>query len=366
MDQPVVTDNRRIRDDKVGEAAKVSTSTLKPKNQAKAKKAKKQRKSGDDAAIAAVLEGQGYEETAPVIDLESRKARKPPKKAPEPDKAENPLEGLEPIEDDNAWCCICGRMLYESPGGPVDAEGHGAPEPQFSWEQAAKLLYDLGLTAAQAAERMEVQDAEVAEYFEELDGTDPRATTPPEPELEPEPEEPAEEPTAEEQLASLDPATLAGARESFKNGASLEKVARFYGKAVPMEVLEYLHATLAPKKPYEPPAIEETRPAAAEDLPNVQAAMGGHGMHAPLLPDPPAEAAPQMPPLPPPAPAAAPSGVDWAALQAVAPPLSAAEYERLGRLWLGALIAGVDIQTYARREREVLRAVRGDILGRAH
>ena len=475
--EPTVTDTRRVKDETVGPAAKVSTSTLKPKTKAAKppKRSKKEQAAAEEEAIAAALEAKGH---AP--------GRRPPKRAAEPEPEEHAIDTLEldPVVRDDAWCGTCGGMLYASPSGDVCRQGHGEPKT-LTWDEAALFLYDRGNNSDDAALIMEAESEDVGELFGELDA---RA---PEPELEP-----------EVAPGATDDATRAGAVQSIRAGASLEQMLTFYGKAIGEKKLRALFEEHAPKKAEEAKepaakAITEPLPVPVQPRKYLCAELDCENEVAPPLegyvrfcaacapPPPPsdmlasdlpapapisaeeviaidaeareftaavADDARQLQPVfqvgdlvtpvapfrmgessgtwmtavpgarlevvethagvkvrcahlgrdywstvgaemirhftearepewcghvhrgpvkcDPPTPGNAPGERNiweqqksWLELQLSAKPLSAADYERVGRLWVGALIAGVDIQTYAMREREVFAAVRGDILG---
>lgn len=457
--ETTISDKRRVKDETVGHAAKVSTSTLKPKTKASTPKAAKtktktKQTADDQAAIERAMASQGLQPEAPPA---APKRGRPKHLQSVPDPEPDPFEGLEPVESNLAWCGLCGGLLFQTPKGVACRTGHGLP-PSVDWERAAKLLYDRGASCQEAAEAMEAEQADIGDFFDELDARTPTTAAEPAP-------------------GASDEETERGAVQSFRAGASYETVERFYGEALGAERLQQLfeqHGTKPEPEPEEEPApapepeeVIEYEPISLDGAEAVaeyfehkhlppQVAMGGHGMAAQVAameaddarqlqpvfavgdrvtpvenivakwkgePDGPlygfqpgddlrvaialpaddvyevwqsgttaemgayaevsgaqirhfterrvldAAAAAGWPAAEEPRTRRAPEpgnapAKSWVELQLATAPLSAADYERLGRLWVGALIAGVDIQTYARREREVLAHVRSDILGR--
>lgn len=345
MEQPRVIDTRRVKDDSVGGPAKVSTSTLKPKNVEKVKKSAKA--TPKPAAAPQTEEAQG----APLAPRGDRRDRaKPAPALPARDLRE---EGLEELEDDHAWCSVCGRVLFVDPAiGVLCEAGHENPTPRLTFDEAAALHYRLGRTIQVAADMMAAHFKDVQEIFEEAEG---------------EPVEEGGAPTPEE-VSALDGDLLEQVRYHIQADDSDAEIARIT-KASP-EVITYLRSAIRDVDNTNTfDALDEPEPEEPERTPisqipipaNVQSAMGGHGMHhaAAFREEPAPERRPGR---------LDPSDDRWRFLQHEAPPLSDEEYARVGRLYVASLVAAgvdtADIADYARAEREVISLVRRDILGR--
>lgn len=151
MTQPTtpIVDRRRNRLNTLGPAARVSASTLKPKTQ-------------------------------PKPPASTEHARKPGAKAPggpplpfAAQQRDKKVSELWPaLEVDDAWCSVCGGLLYKTSGGPCCDNGHGDPG-RVSWEHAAQMLYDAGKSAEETALRMAAELEDVEAFFKELDARPP-------------------------------------------------------------------------------------------------------------------------------------------------------------------------------------------------
>lgn len=345
---PRVVDRRRIRTSQLGPAAVVSTSTLKPKVTPGAPKVAP--KASAPAARTPTISGPPL----PFQQSESKST---------------------PLDCDDAWCGLCGGLLYSSPSGIACLKGHGGPS-QIGWEAAARLLYDRGALVVDAAELMEAEVADVAAFFHECEKAPPTGAIPDE--------------------------DRAGILKAFSQGSSIEEVARFF-KRVPESVLEALRqeewdsraGSSAPpppeqkEEPVEAPKKEEPAEVEAKEAPVVTAP------EAETKEAPPAEpkveevtpkkkrsrkaAAAKPPAEPTEEPKKAPEQVEEgqeqpaqlaeepsetpdlaprhprAALWASAgrDPQSAI-YEEIGRAYVAAQIAGLTVEEYRKREAETL------------
>ena len=282
-----VTDNRRVKDETLGPAAIISTSTLKPKEVLKKAKApKKPKKPKGEMVVHAETVGPPIEEPfmpeEAAAEPPSRPKRKRKKAKPEPVPEPEPLE----LADDT-WCGLCGAALYVTPSGllcePGGKDGCGGAPPETDWAGAAEKCLELGMTAEETAAHMQTALEDVEEHLAAL--ADPfeasvAAVAAVEPEELPRGRcvhvEPDDEP--EDAPFELDPEVRANIIDSFSRGASVNTIATLLKRlapGTPLELLEELHAEHAP--PPEPDALEQllSEPANEPDVSDRCVGCGG-------------------------------------------------------------------------------------------
>lgn len=189
-DEISVTDRRRVKQDDLGPAAVVRTTTLATKEPTKSSKeqteaqlAVKKAKAIDagrpESAIAEPPK-KSRPSTPPWNKdnkaLQDRRVDAPDSRVHAPvGETKNPLEEatLASPEDGLAWCG-CGRALYVTAGGVVlcrDGHRDGVSEGKgpLSWEDAARHLRDECQTAIHAAVAMATKSSDVSAFWREED-----------------------------------------------------------------------------------------------------------------------------------------------------------------------------------------------------
>jgi hypothetical protein len=223
MDEPEVRDLRKVKQDELGPAAVIRTTTLKPKD---GEEPKKKSSSGPKteaqlAVAAAKARDEGRPESA-IADEPKKKSKAPAPSWSESNKAiaerkidakegetsrksapmlqsKNPLEDAIQLQTGEGldWCA-CGRALYVLPDDTIlcrDGHKGGWTEGRgpLGWEEAARHLRSEH-TAPNAAMLMQAPASDILAFWEEEDTRAVNEILDAEPAAEPveEPEEPTE------------------------------------------------------------------------------------------------------------------------------------------------------------------------------
>lgn len=194
-DEPKVVDQRRVKQDDLGSAAKIRTSTLKPKDEDKPKQ--KGKTEAQEVVARAKARDEGRESD---LDQPKKHGKAPPPPWSESNRAladrrtdnptsrvnapvtqtKNPIEEMElaDFSDGRNWC-HCGRALYGqtliADGVNVGQEimcrdGHKLNEKseRKTWEEAARMLR-VEHNSIEVATLMQTQASDIAAFWEEDD-----------------------------------------------------------------------------------------------------------------------------------------------------------------------------------------------------
>lgn len=224
MDEPEVRDLRKVKQDELGPAAVIRTTTLKPKDGEEPKKKSSGPKTEAQLAVAAAkARDEGRPESA--IAEPTKKAKPKPPSWSESNKAiadrkidakdgegrinaahvqtKNPLEEADLFDGGDLSWCGCGRALYILPDKTtvLCRDGHKAGVTEgkgpLNWEDAARALR-AEHTSVQAGMLMSSQASDIALFWEEEDAKEvsriiDKPAPEPAPGLETQPEELPEE-----------------------------------------------------------------------------------------------------------------------------------------------------------------------------
>jgi hypothetical protein len=189
MSDVEVQDRRRVRQEQLGPAAKVQTTTLKPKEDGekiapKSKEITEAQQAVQDAKARDGAPPPAKKAKAPPpmwsADNKAVASRATEAVAPPTSKVTDPFDGAVLAECGDLtcriWCSSCGRIIWQlKDGRTVCKLGHASDQP-LTWEEAAVMFDRQGATSKEAAEKMATDEQDVIDYWREL-----RAQAPAEP-----------------------------------------------------------------------------------------------------------------------------------------------------------------------------------------
>lgn len=251
-----VKDHRKVKQDELGPAAVIRTTTLKPKDSDEKPKASKTKTPAQQAVAAAKAHDEGRPESAIADEPKKKKAPAPAwsstntaakdRKIDAPDSranapttpTKNPLEEMELTNfDDGLNWCHCGRALYgrEIEAGQIvmcrDGHEHNDHTQRLSWEDAARLLRT-EQSAIQTAILMGAKASDIAAFFFEEDA---RAAPEPRPEV-----TTAEQPTPTEQKGVSEIHSAEQPNTEQPLPTTQEMLSALMGAAPPMEAASHM------------------------------------------------------------------------------------------------------------------------------